>query len=127
MKPLAQAGIAAFLVTILASLASGQSMLPTYPGYDQAQAMQRETRGGPTFTSGAITPTWTDGGKAFDYTLDGKSYHYDVATLHATETAAPAGGAGGRALAGDGGAAGRPRAAGGCSRHWRGRYSLSNT
>ncbi|HVT83340.1 MAG TPA: DPP IV N-terminal domain-containing protein, partial [Phycisphaerae bacterium] len=107
--------LVALTLPVLASLAlpaAAQSMLPTYPGYEQAQAMQRETRGGPPFISGAITPAWTDGGKGFDYSFDGKAYHYDVATLHATELPPPADGeargARGARGGGRGGAASAP-------------------
>ena len=83
--------------------------LPSMPGYSQFTKMQDELRtGGPVFTSGALTVTWVDEGKAFTYNFGGKAYRFDIATRQATVTgdapvAAPGGGRGGAGRAGGGG------------------------
>src|SRR5262245_21972738 len=83
----------AFITAMIAALATvadpaiAQSRLPGYPGYAQYQKMTAATRGGPAYKSGAVTVTWTDGGKGFDYQWNGKSYHFDIAANQAQELA----------------------------------------
>lgn len=100
--------LALALAALLGSLptaAGAQDRLKTMPGYDQYQKVSREI---PTsVTMGALVPTWTDGGKSFEYQMDGKLYRYDIATRQATE----AGVAAARLLG-----AGRGRAGGGLAR-----------
>jgi dipeptidyl-peptidase-4 len=89
---------------------AAQDRLKTMPGYEQFVKMSKEMQG--AVKTGALSVTWTDGGKAFDYTKDGKTYRYDVATKQTTETgvvAAPAAGAGGRGGRGQGGGPARGR------------------
>jgi len=62
-----------------ADLALAQSRLPTYPGYEQYQKTSAALRGQQPFKSGALTVTWSDDSKGFDYQWDGTSYHYDLA------------------------------------------------
>src|SRR5262245_42577624 len=87
--------LTAILVSVIGSLAMigdgaiAQSRLPGYPGYTQYQKMTAATRGGQPYKSGAVNVTWTDGGKAFDYQWDGKSYHFDIAANQAQEVAKP--------------------------------------
>ncbi len=109
MKSARRIPLCALFVAALASLARAQSMLPGYPGYQQYQAMTQQTRGGNTYTSGALNVTWTDGGKGFDYAFGGKGYHYDIASQTTTETALPpATGGGGRGGRGRGGRGAAP-------------------
>jgi dipeptidyl-peptidase-4 len=87
--------------------------LASMPGYAQFAKMQDELRtGGPAFTSGALSVTWVDQGKALTYNFGGKAHRFDMATRQATVTgdapAAPAGGGrGGPGRAGGGGGEGR--------------------
>ncbi|RPJ81899.1 MAG: S9 family peptidase, partial [Acidobacteria bacterium] len=62
---------------------SAQDRLKTMPGYEQYQRMVKEING--AVKSGALAVTWKDGGKAFEYTRDGKTYRYDVAAAKAME------------------------------------------
>jgi dipeptidyl-peptidase-4 len=80
--------------------------LASMPGYAQFAKMQESLRsGGPAFTSGALSVTWVDEGKAFTYNFAGKAYRFDMATRQAAVTgdapaAAPGGGRGGPGRAG---------------------------
>jgi dipeptidyl-peptidase-4 len=60
-----------------------QDRLKTMPGYDQYQKMSKEIPG--SVKLGALIVKWQDGGKAFDYYKDGKTYRYDIATRATTE------------------------------------------
>jgi dipeptidyl-peptidase-4 len=60
-----------------------QDRLKTMPGYDQYQKMSGQIPG--SVKMGALVVKWQDGGNAFDYSKDGKTYHYDIATRAATE------------------------------------------
>ena len=54
------------------------------PGYEQFQKMSKEI---PTSVkSGALSVTWVDEGRAFDYEFEGKRYHYEIATKSVSET-----------------------------------------
>ena len=64
-------------------VADAQDRLPGMPGYDQYQKMSKEIPG--SMKSGVLSVTWKDGGKAFEYKHDGKSYSFDVATREAKE------------------------------------------
>jgi dipeptidyl-peptidase 4 len=83
---------------LLPSASVAQDRLKTMPGYDQYQKMSKELgkggkgkgKGGGAGTgslvkSGAIDVTWKEGGKSFDYELDGKRYHFDIAAGKAEE------------------------------------------
>ena len=97
------------LFVLPAGLAA-QDRLKTMPGYEQFVKMSKEIQG--AVKTGALSVTWKDGGKAFEYAKDGKTYRYDVATKQTTETgvvAAPAAGAGGRGGRGQGGGPARGR------------------
>ena len=84
-RPLAAFGLA---VTIPVAL-DGQGRLKTTPGYEQAQRMSREA---PTaVTGGALSVTWTESGRAFEYERDGKRFQYDVTARRLTEVAPTAG------------------------------------
>jgi dipeptidyl-peptidase-4 len=71
------------LAGALAGTAAGQDRLKTYPGYEQYLKMSKEMQG--AFKSGALQVTWKDGGKAFEYVRDGKTWRFDIAAKKATE------------------------------------------
>jgi dipeptidyl-peptidase-4 len=56
--------------------AVAQDRLPSMPGYAQYQKMSRALPG--AVKPGALAVTWTDGGRAFEYRWDEKTYRYDV-------------------------------------------------
>ena len=64
------------LVTIPATTRA-QDRLKTMPGYARYQEMSKKIPG--SFKSGALTVTWKQGGKAFEYRKDNKSYRFDIA------------------------------------------------
>src|SRR5260221_13590602 len=78
-----------FLLTfaLLLHSASAQDRLKSLPGYARFEKMSRETTN--AYKSGALNVTWKDEGKAFEFQKDGKRYHYDIATLKATEAPPP--------------------------------------
>ena len=96
------------VLTIVAALAlltqasRAQDRLRTMPGYDQYLRMSKEVAG--AVRSGRLTVTWTDGGKALEFSRDGRLYRFDIPARKAVELgeapAAPSGG--GRAAAGQG-------------------------
>jgi dipeptidyl-peptidase-4 len=96
-------------VALLPAAATAQDRLKTLPGYEQYLRMSKEMQG--AVKSGALAVTWKDGGKAFEYTRDGRTYRYDIATKITTETTASAEAApavpGGRGSLGGGPARGR--------------------
>ena len=96
-------------VLLLSGAVTAQDRLKSMPGYEQYLRMNKEMQG--AVKSGALNVTWTDTGKAFEYTRDGKIYRYDVATKQTTEVgpapAAPEGG--GRGGRGQGGGPARGR------------------
>ena len=63
--------------------ATAQDRLKSMPGYEQNQRMAKEMQG--AVKSGALSATWKDDSKSFEYTKDGKLYRFDVATKPATE------------------------------------------
>jgi dipeptidyl-peptidase-4 len=83
--------LASLWLIAAANLVLAQSRLPTYPGYEQYQKMSAALRGQQPFKSGALTVTWSDDSKGFDYQWDGKSYHYDLAGRQAGEVASSGG------------------------------------
>ena len=93
-----------FAVGALSVALLAQDRLKSMPGYDQYQRMNKEMQG--AVKSGALTVSWKDGGKGFEYPQDGKVFRFDVTTRQALEIgpvpAAPdgAGGRGGRGLGG---------------------------
>jgi dipeptidyl-peptidase 4 len=64
-------------------LLCAQDRLSAMPGYERYQRMSRASTN--VFKSGALSVTWTNGGKAFDYRQDGKAFRYDIAARRATE------------------------------------------
>jgi dipeptidyl-peptidase-4 len=97
------AAVLALAVAIPVGL-TGQDRLKTTPGYEQAQRMSREAPA--AVTGGALTVTWTDSGRAFEYARGAQRFRYDLATKRAVEIATPsegemASGGGGRGLLAD--------------------------
>ena len=95
-------------VAILSAVVGAQDRLKTMPGYEQYLRMSKEIPA--AVKMGNLPVVWKDGGKAFEYTKDGKTWRFDVATKAATEIpatdAAPAA-PGGRGGFGGGPARGR--------------------
>src|SRR5437870_9047676 len=84
-----------FALAILPITSRAQDRLKTMPGYDQYQKMSKEIPG--SVKLGSLMVKWLDGGKAFEYYKDGKTYRYDIATNAATEAGvAPPDAEGGR-------------------------------
>jgi len=86
-------------VAILSTAAGAQDRLKTMPGYEQYLRMNKELPA--AIRMGNLSVAWKDGGRAFEYAKDGKTWRFDIATKTATELqvaeAAPAapGGRGG--------------------------------
>ncbi len=78
--------VALIALLIIASAASiAQDRLKAMPGYEQYQKMGREIPG--SVKMGSLAVKWLDGGKAFEYRKDGKTFRYDIAARSATESA----------------------------------------
>jgi dipeptidyl-peptidase-4 len=73
------------LLVIASATSIAQDRLKTLPGYEQYQKMSREIPG--SIKMGTLAVKWLEGGKAFEYRKDGKTFRYDIATKSATETA----------------------------------------
>ena len=105
MKPRPSA-IAAVALAILPLALTAQDRLRTLPGYDAAQRIVRES---PAALSGAATGiTWLDGGRALEYGLAGKRYHYDIARRAVQQIEAAAASDAGRGGRGGGSSAAMP-------------------
>lgn len=91
---------------LAASFLGAQDRLKTYPGYDQYQKMGKEMQG--AVKLGSLQVTWKDGGKAFEFAKDGKTWRYDIASTKTSGVigaAAPLDQAGQRGRGGIGGPA----------------------
>jgi dipeptidyl-peptidase 4 len=60
-----------------------QDRLKSMPGYERYQKMSGQITG--SVKPGTLVVKWADGGKAFFYPKDGKTYRYDIATKASTE------------------------------------------
>src|SRR5258705_10068362 len=98
----AAAAVAA--LTLTQAVVLTQDRLKTMPGYDQYQRILREIPG--AVKSGALTVTWADDGRAFEYTRDGRRYRFDVSTRREEAATAATPGRGGRG--GGDGSGGQP-------------------
>src|SRR5262245_17414211 len=79
----------ALVVAVLAAVTlplGAQDRLKTMPGYEQYQKMSGQISG--SVKSASLDVAWKDGGKAFEYKKDGKTYRYDIAARKAEEIAA---------------------------------------
>src|SRR6185295_1582713 len=87
--------VAVFALALTPLTSRAQDRLKTMPGYDQYQKISAQIPG--SVKLGSLPVKWLDGGKAFEYYKDGKSYRYDIATNAATEAGvAPPDAEGGR-------------------------------
>jgi dipeptidyl-peptidase 4 len=76
-------GVVVGLIVSTVYSAFAQDRLKTMPG---GARYERVTRGMTNlFVSGALSVTWTNDGKAFDYSRDNKRWRYDIAGREATE------------------------------------------
>lgn len=73
--------VAAALI-ILPLAVDAQDRLKSMPGHEQYQKMAKAIPG--TAKLGTLSVTWKDGGQAFEYKLDDKTYRFDVAAGKAT-------------------------------------------
>ena len=62
---------------------AAQDRLKTMPGYQRYQRLSRELTN--AVKLGALSVTWRDEGKAFEYQKEGRRYRYDIAARQATE------------------------------------------
>lgn len=62
---------------------NAQDRLKTMPGYERFQKMSRETAG--AVRPGVLNVKWLDGGQAFEFQRDGKTFRYDIAARQAVE------------------------------------------
>ena len=85
--PLRGLAVAVAIPVVLA----GQDRLKATPGYQQAQRLAREST--TAVSGGALSVSWTENGRAFEYETGGTRYRYNVASKKATEITR-AGGAG---------------------------------
>src|SRR5436853_4027613 len=69
---------------IMPVVTSGQDRIKQMPGYEQYQKISKEIPN--SVKMGELFVTWKDGGSAFEYAKDGKSYRYDIAANKTTET-----------------------------------------
>jgi dipeptidyl-peptidase 4 len=87
-----RAGVAFLAVlAILPQSGHAQDRLTSMPGYEAYRAMAAQIPG--AIRSGALTVTWLDGGRAFEYEHNGTRYRYDVARRRAVEIAPKVGAA----------------------------------
>ena len=104
-------GVASFLLGGPVRV-EGQDRLKTMPGYARYDSVRKSTSG--AVKSGAVTGTWVDDGKAFDFRRDGKSLRFDVTTKQVGDPPAASKGeaTGGRGLGGVPGRSARPQGVG---------------
>jgi len=70
-------------VAILSAAVGAQDRLKSMPGYEQYLRMSKEIPS--AIRMGNLSVAWKDGGKAFEYTKDGKTWRFDIAAKTATE------------------------------------------
>src|SRR4051812_11365355 len=79
----------AFLPVLMVLLVFGaesllaQDRLATMPGYGEFQKITRERTN--AVKLGALTVTWKEEGKAFEYRSEGKRYRYDIESHRSSE------------------------------------------
>lgn len=74
------------LLTTLALPLAAQSRLPEMPGYEQWRRVAPQINA--SVRSGALTVSWADDGRSFEYNRDGRRFRYDVARRTATDIGA---------------------------------------
>ncbi|MEW6211698.1 MAG: DPP IV N-terminal domain-containing protein [Acidobacteriota bacterium] len=78
--------VAVAALLVISSVTSiAQDRLKTMPGYEQFQKMIREIPG--SVKMGSLAVKWIEGGKAFEYRRNGKTFRYDITTRAAIESA----------------------------------------
>ncbi len=77
------------LSSLLLSLATAQDRLKLMPGYEHYLKMSKEIPG--SVKRGTLSVRWKDGGKAFEYQKDGKTWRYDIPTRTTTEATSSGG------------------------------------
>jgi dipeptidyl-peptidase-4 len=75
------------MVGLAIAAASAQDRLKSAPGYELAQRFTREAS--TSVRGGALSVSWHDDGKAFEFTRNGKRYHYEVQSRHESEIVSP--------------------------------------
>jgi len=70
-------------IAILSAAAGAQDRLKSMPGYEQYLRMSKELPS--AIRMGNLSVAWKDGGRAFEYTKDGKTWRFDIAAKAATE------------------------------------------
>ncbi len=68
---------------VASSSVVGQDRIKTMPGYARFESVRKNAPG--AMKSGAVTGTWRDEGKAFDFRRDGKLVRFDVASKQVTD------------------------------------------
>jgi dipeptidyl-peptidase-4 len=94
-------------ILLLSAPAAAQDRLRTMPGYQQFARLGAQIQ--TSVRSGALQVTWTDSGKALEYTRDGRRYRYAIATRQLTEVGPATAANGGRGGRGGGGGPARGR------------------
>jgi dipeptidyl-peptidase-4 len=83
MKRLLRPALFAALTALVALPAFAQSRIKSMPGYERYERMSAERPN--AFRSGAVDVTWSDDSRSFEYTLDAKTWRFDLASKAATE------------------------------------------
>lgn len=81
--------VLAALVCALAVPSAAQDRLASMPGHSQYEKMSRLIPG--SVKSGALSVTWMDSGRAFEYRHEGKAHRFDIAAGKAEVVEAPKG------------------------------------
>ncbi|MDB5350365.1 MAG: ptpA 7 [Planctomycetota bacterium] len=81
-------GIGAMALVLCSAVASAQDRLKTMPGHEQYQTMSRQIFG--SVKLGVAPGSWSDDGKAYEYSKDGKRYRFDLAEKKSIEQAGAA-------------------------------------
>lgn len=89
--------------------AAAQDRLKTMPGYEQYQKVTAQIPTGGAVRLGALSVTWSEDGRSFEYAKDGKLHRYDLTSRRATEIGDAPEAAGGRGRGGRGGTGGPAR------------------
>lgn len=89
--------------------AAAQDRLKTMPGYEQYQKVTAQIPTGGAVRLGALSVTWSEDGRSFEYAKDGKLHRYDLTSRRATEIGDAPEAAGGRGRGGRGATGGPAR------------------
>lgn len=76
-------GVLVVALGLMPMTANAQDRLKAMPGYDQYQKMATQIQG--SVRPGILQVKWLDGGKAFEFRRDGKTFRYDVTTRTSAE------------------------------------------